>query len=89
MLLKIETFILYVNCKTFTSDLQLRNVDEKFMTFIFWSNKSVGTDVSAVHAKKQDANVNANGTLSNNPLGTEVKVVIASNVFANVVALGE
>jgi hypothetical protein len=89
MLLKIETFILYVNCKTFTNDLQLRNVDEKFMTFIFWSNKSVGTDVSAVHAKKQDANVDANGTLSNNPLGTEVKVVIASNAFANVVAFGE
>jgi hypothetical protein len=56
---------------------------------IFWSNKVDGTLVSAVHAKKHDANDTADVTLSNKPDGTVVKVGIAANVLANIVAFGE
>jgi len=51
--------------------------------------KSVGTVVKALQAEKQDAKVVANGTLSNNPDGTDVSVNIDSNVFVKVVAFGE
>ncbi len=88
-MLKIVTLVLYVNCNTFVNDKQFLNVPEKFVAFTFWSNKVDGTDVKAVHAKKQDENVVAFGTLSNNPLGTLVNVNIDANVFENVVALGE
>jgi hypothetical protein len=88
-LLKINAFTLFVNCNTFVNALQFLNVPEKFVAFTFRSNKVDGTDVNAVHAKKHDANVVACGTLSNNPLGTVVKVNIDANVFENVVAFGE
>jgi hypothetical protein len=88
-LLKIVTLVLNVNCNTFVSERQFLNVPEKFTTFIFVSNKFDGTDVRAVHPKKHDANVVADVTLSNKPVGTLVNVGIEENVSVNVVAFGE
>jgi hypothetical protein len=89
MLLKIVTPVLNVNCNTFVRERQFLNVPEKFTTFVLVSNKVEGTDVNAIHPKKQDANVVAEVTLSNNPVGTVVNVVIDENVSVNVVAFGE
>ncbi len=88
-LLKIVTFVLNVNCNTFVRERQFLNVPEKFTTLVFVSNKVDGTDVSALHPKKHDANVVADVTLSNNPVGTVVNVVIDENVSVKVVAFGE
>ena len=88
-MLKIVTWVLYVNCNTLVNALQLRNVPEKFTTFGFKSNNVDGTDVNALHAEKQDANVVANGTLLNKLLGNDVKYNIDENVSVKVVAYGE
>jgi hypothetical protein len=88
-LLKIVTPVLNVNCNTFVRERQFLNVPEKFVTFVFVSNKVEGTDVSAMHPKKQDANVVADVALSNNPVGTVVNVEIEENVSVKVVAFGE
>jgi hypothetical protein len=88
-LLKIVTPVLNVNCNTFVRERQFLNVPEKFTTFVFVSNKVDGTDVSDVHPKKHDANVVADVTLLNNPVGTVVNVVIDEKVSVNVVAFGE
>jgi hypothetical protein len=88
-LLKVVTEVLYVNCKTSTIALEFLNVPEKLVTFTFWSNNVNGTVVRAWHEKKQDANDVAKGTLSNNPVGIDVIVVIDANALLNVVAFGE
>ena len=85
----VVTFVLNVNCNTFVNALQFLNVPEKVVTFTFKSNNVDGTVANAEHAKKQDANDVANGTLSNNPVGTVVIDVIDANALLKDVAFGE
>jgi hypothetical protein len=80
---------LFEYCNTLPKALQFLKVDEKFTTFGQLLNNVKGTDVNPLHAKKQDANVVAKVTLSNNPSGTVVIVVIPEKLSVNVVALGE
>jgi hypothetical protein len=91
MLYKLEntvTAVLFVNCKGLDTDKQFLNVEEKFTTFTFKSNKVDGTLDKAVQLLKQDVKSVAFGTLSNKPDGIDV-IGVNANVFEKIDAFGE
>ena len=74
-----------VNCKGDVNDLQFLNVDEKFTTFTFVSNKVDGYVDKDWQLLKQDEKFVAATLLSNNPDGIEL-IFVNEKLSVNVVA---